>query len=95
MQEDVFDPSIKQDISQRIANLDKQNAARFSSLTRQEFLEEVYRYLIFNKNQASVRDYKDLDAITNKKIAAVFGEDTTWKDKFGAHYYQPKEAITR
>ena len=39
--------------------------------------------------------YKDLDTTQNAMANLVFDSENTWKDKFGANYYRPKETITR
>jgi alpha-N-acetylglucosamine transferase len=65
------------------------------SITRQEFLDITTKYLVFNDNNYSDINYRDLDAESNKKASKVFDLNNTWKDQFGQNYFRPNEKITR
>jgi len=51
------------------------------SITRQNFLDLNYKYLVLDNNEIIEKNYLDLDDLNNKKASYVLN-DTTWKDKF-------------
>jgi hypothetical protein len=64
-------------------------------MTRLDFLNLSYKYLVFNTNGTTQKLYKDIDAQTSTKLAKIFDEQTTWKDQFGQSYFRPISVITR
>jgi murein DD-endopeptidase MepM/ murein hydrolase activator NlpD len=92
-------------------NLDKDNIARIdlslkklkeenrdknTTITRKQFLDKVYNYLVFDITGTwNSISYMDLDENYNKKISLVFDKNNTWKDQFWDNYYRPDIPITR
>ena len=83
-------------INDNLSSLKKERSSKNRSLTREKFLDLSYKYLVFDKSSISASlDYRDLDEELNMKIASIFDEGTTWKDRFWENYYRPGEKITR
>lgn len=92
-------------------NLDKENITKIDlslkklkeekrdkniSITRKDFLDKVYTYLVFDKTSTwDTIKYIDLDDNYNKKVSIVFDKKNTWKDQFWNNYYRPDIPITR
>ncbi|MCP4522999.1 MAG: M23 family metallopeptidase [Candidatus Gracilibacteria bacterium] len=73
----------------------KKQTSKYTKITRKDFLDLTYTYLVFDENKTvSVKRYKDLDDTLNNKASYILN-NTTWKDKFGENYFQPKNNITR
>jgi hypothetical protein len=73
-----------------------QTASKYKSISREDLFTLTYDYLLINKNTFnSSKNYRDLDIGLNKKVALVFDDDITWKDKFWENYFRPREKITR
>lgn len=73
----------------------KTKVKKYDKLTRKQFLDLTYKYLVFDTNiNVTLKNYKDLDNLSNVKASYVLN-NTTWKDKFGNNYYQPKNNVTR
>ncbi|QFR39215.1 M23 family metallopeptidase [Candidatus Gracilibacteria bacterium 28_42_T64] len=83
-------------INKKLSDLkaEKLSASRFRSITRQDFLDLNYKYLVLNNNKVITKKYKDLDSLNNKKASYVLS-NTTWKDKFGENYFRPNLKVTR
>ncbi len=65
-------------------------------LTRKEFLDKAYKYLVFSKNSVKISiNYSDLTKEDNIKANAIFDKNNTWRDQFGNSYFRPNEKITR
>lgn len=95
MKNNTWDPLIRKQIDHSLYLISEENPSRFNSITRKEFLEKVYSYLVFDKNAEINISYRDLDDDTNKKANTIFDENTTWKDRFGQSYYRPERNLTR
>ncbi len=96
MKEDVIDKEILAKIDNNIKELIKKRVSRFNTISREEFLDLSYKYLVFNKNNYEVSiKYRDLENKDNLKANAIFDKNNTWKDRFGDNYYRPKVQITR
>jgi len=68
----------------------------YKIITRKNFLEKSYKYLVINDNNVGISiNYKDLQDIDNKKANTIFDKNNTWKDKFGDTHFRPNEKITR
>jgi len=68
---------------------------KYDKLSRKQFLDLTYKFLVFDTNvNVKIKNYKDLDGTENLKASYVLN-NTTWKDKFGDNYYQPKNNVTR
>lgn len=76
-------------------NKEKQKANKFKTITRLDFLNLNYKYLVLDKNINSSKNYKDLDLDTNQKLTRIFDDNITWKDQFWKNYFQPITTITR
>ncbi len=83
-------------INKKLSDLkaEKLSASRFRSITRQDFLDLNYKYLVLNNNKVITKKYKDLDSLNNKKASYVLS-NTTWKDKFWENYFRPNLKVTR
>jgi hypothetical protein len=91
----TYNIDIKNKIDTKLTMLSKESSSKNETITRKEFLEKSYKYLIVNSNSKHLKTYKDLDSVLNKKASALFLNNITWKDKFGENYFQPKKKITR
>jgi hypothetical protein len=95
MKDSTWDNIIRKKIDTNITLLEKENPSKYSSITRKDFLEKVYNYLVFDNNIEISINYKDLDDTYNKKANTVFDEENTWKDQFWKIYYRPEKSLTR
>lgn len=76
-------------------NILKSQTSSAIKITRSEILTLTYEFLVFDTNtNVSLKNYKDLDNVTNIKASYVLN-NTTWKDQFGNSYFQPDVNITR
>lgn len=84
------------EVSKKLIELSKDRDNSYRQITRKQFLDKAYLYLVINdpvvSNSLSFRDLADRD---NKKINAIFDKNNTWKDQFGQTYFQPNEKLTR
>lgn len=83
-------------IQEKLNALKKQDADKYSYLSRRAFLEKATDFLVFDDviPEMSI-EYRDLNEDENKKANLVFDSDNTWRDRFGEKYYRPKEKISR
>jgi len=96
LKKEVIDPSITKKIKTNLYLIQNEKTNKYKKLTRNDFLDLVYKYLVFDKSgKSSSMDYRDLDSNGNNKIASIFDKNNTWKDKFWENYYRPKVEITR
>jgi hypothetical protein len=92
----TYEQEVINKIDEKLAQLWKEPSSKYKTITRKEFLEKSYKYLVLkNPNLKHLKTYKDLDSVLNKKASALFLNNITWKDKFGKDYFQPKKKITR
>jgi len=93
---ETYNANIKNRIDAKLKMLNKESSSKHKTLTRKEFLEKSYKYLVVNEtNLNHLKTYKDLDSELNNKASALFDKNITWKDKFGENYFQPNKQITR
>jgi hypothetical protein len=86
----------QEEIQIRINDIARAKTSKYDYLTRKDFLEKAAQMLVFDDSFPEVTiKYKDLDTTQNAMANLVFDSENTWKDKFGANYYRPKETITR
>lgn len=90
----TIDKNILAVIDSNLESIQKESVTS-KNITRKEFLDKVYTYLILNKNSQVSITYKDLENDDNKKANTIFDKSNTWKDKFWESYYQPYQNITR
>ncbi len=96
LKSDVVDIKLRKNINNNIAILKKENLSKFRPITRKDFLDKAYKYLIFNKTPVQISiEYRDLDNYENKKINTIFNKNSTWKDRFWENYYRPETNMTR
>jgi hypothetical protein len=98
MLDEVYDKESKKSIEDNLAKIkkDKSYSSRSKVISRQDFLDLNYKYLVLDKDNPNPGlEYKDLSSVTNEKVAKVFDKNTTWKDKFGKNYFKPNAKITR
>lgn len=87
--------SLKSEIAELKENLKQEQRSTFT-MTRKEFLELSYTYLVFDKHNTQIDiKYRDLDTVENNMANLIFGNDQTWRDRFGDNYYRPDFSITR
>lgn len=96
LQEQTVNPDMKSRISQNMQTLQSESAGT-EYITRQDFLDKAYKYLLLNldTNPEVSIDYIDLDDDENRKANIFFDNGYTWKDQFGENYYRPWVQITR
>ncbi len=97
IQKKVYDNQTNTTINNNLYDIKtaKLNASKSKTITRLEFLNLSYKYLVLNPAWAGKKTYKDIDEETSKKLAQIFDEKTTWKDQFGQSYFRPDSEITR
>ncbi len=95
LKKSTVDKNIIAIIDSNIDSINKENVNTFNTITRKDFLEKVYKYLVFSKTTPISITYRDLEKEDNKKANTVFDKSNTWKDKFWENYYQPTQNITR
>jgi hypothetical protein len=89
--------SVSSKIDTNIKNVNKVRSKtwKFTKISRKDFLDLTYEFLVFDTNtNVALKQYKDLDNLSNIKASYVLN-NTTWKDKFGENYFQPKNKVTR
>ncbi len=96
MKKDSISRNLKEKIDKNILELEKKRVSKFNIITREDFLDLAYKYLVFENNisQISIK-YRDLENKDNIKANAIFDKENTWKDKFWKNYYRPRINITR
>lgn len=82
-------------INDRLNRIQKEDVSKFNSITRKWFLDKVYEYLVFEDAPYVSITYKDLTNSENKKINAIFDENTTWKEQFWETHFRPEWKMTR
>ena len=97
MQDEVYDNESKQQIEENLRWVAKAKpySSKTKTLTRQEFLDLNYTYLVIDKDVKGKVEYRDIDDETSKKLANTFDQNTTWKDQFWEKYFRPEAKITR
>ena len=95
IKKETVDKNVLAIIDSNLETLNKENVSSFTSITRKDFLNKAYKYLVFNKSPQVSITYRDLEKEDNKKANTIFDKTNTWKDKFGDNYYQPNQNITR
>ena len=95
LKDNTDDSYLKNEIDTRLKQLGQENTSKFKSISRKDFLERSYKYLVFNNVSSISIDYRDLEDKDNKKANAVFDKDNTWKDKFWENYFRPEVKMTR
>lgn len=95
IKKDIIDKNIIAIIDLNIQNIEKENVSSFNPITRKDFLDKAYKYLVFNKSTQVSITYRDLEKEDNNKANTLFNKNNTWKDKFWENYYQPNQQITR
>jgi fructose-1,6-bisphosphatase len=78
----TVDKNILAVINSNLKMIEQEKIDSINSITRKDFLEKVYKYLVLNKDvQVSIK-YRDLSSDDNKKANSIFDAQNTWKDKF-------------
>lgn len=97
LEDEVYDTETKNIIEANLTKIEKAKpySSRTKIITREDFLNLSYEYLVFNTNNSWKVEYKDIDSETATKLAKIFDENTTWKDQFGESYFRPEAKITR
>jgi hypothetical protein len=78
-----------------IFTLRSESSDKFKNITRIQFFNLIYKYLIFTKKDIENIKYLDLTADLREKVWNIFDENNTWRDKFWERYFQPDKEITR
>ncbi len=95
IKKDTVDRNILSVIDTNITAINKETPSSFNPITRKDYLDKVYKYLVFNKTSQVSITYRDLENEDNKKANTIFDKETTWKDRFWEAYYQPYQHITK
>lgn len=91
----TVDRNILAVINSNIDMLNNEWPPWYTYITRKDFLDKVYKYLVFNKTSEVSIKYRDLPTVDNIKANSIFDKTNTWKDRFWDNYYQPTQQITR
>lgn len=95
--DNAMNSSISWKIDTNIKNVNKVKSKtwKYTKISRKDFLDLTYEFLVFDTNtNVALKQYKDLDNLSNIKASYILN-NTTWKDKFGENYFQPKNKVTR
>lgn len=97
MKNEVYDTETKTTIQNSIAKVEKllPFSSKTKNITRDEFLDLNYTYLVLEETNTWKIEYRDIDSDTSTKLSKIFDEKTTWKDQFGEKYFRPEATITR
>jgi len=97
MKKNSNDNNTNNEITKNISEIEKmiQNSSKTKTVTREEYLDITYKYLVFNEDNYTKVEYIDTNDELNEKLSNVFDSNVTWKDKFGEKYFRPNETITR
>lgn len=95
MKENATSNSIKKEIDSKLYLIKEENTSKFEYISRKDFLEKVYSYLIFDQEAEITINYRDLDSKVNEKANLIFDKNNTWKDQFWDNYYRPEKTLTR
>lgn len=95
IKKETSNSNTKAQVNKKLVELAKEWKWSYKEITRKAFLDKSYKYLVINDSGAVSIEYKDLQQADNKKANAIFGKDSTWKDKFWESHFQPKEVLTR
>lgn len=81
---ETTDLQLKTKINQNILALQKERTSKYNTMTREEFIEKAYEYLVFDNSVVGgvSIEYIDLDGDLNKKANVFLSKDQTWKDRF-------------
>lgn len=82
MLKNTNDTVMRNTISSRISQIQKENPTALKELTRKQFLESSVKYLSFNHTAQVQKDFLDLDETDDELANAFFGEDIGWRDSF-------------
>gem|GEM_PF-706756 len=82
IKKDTVDRNILSVIDTNITAINKETPSSFNPITRKDYLDKVYKYLVFNKTSQVSITYRDLENEDNKKANTIFDKETTWKDRF-------------
>lgn len=82
MLKNTNDTVMRNTISSRISQIQKENPTALKELTRKQFLESAVKYLSFNHTAQVQKDFLDLDETDDELANAFFGEDIGWRDSF-------------
>ena len=97
MNDNVYDNESKNIIEKNLKDIEKVKpySSRTKVLSREEFLDLNYKYLVIEDIDTWQVEYRDIDTDTSQKLSKIFDENTTWKDQFGEKYFRPEAKITR
>jgi hypothetical protein len=82
IKKDAVDKNVIAIINSNIEVINKETVSSFNPITRKDFLDKAYKYLVFNKSPQVSITYRDLENEDNKKANTIFDKTNTWKDKF-------------
>lgn len=96
MKQDAIDQDTKNKIAKNLILIRSENSSKFKTISRKDFLEKAYKYLVFDENNIWITiSYKDLSSDENEMANAFFDRENTWKDKFWENYFRPEVKLTR
>lgn len=96
LEADTIDNNVKAVIKSNIDKINREVVSKFNPITRKDFLDRAYTYLVFDKTPPQISiEYRDLESWTNSKVNTIFNKSSTWKDKFWENYYRPEIKMTR
>ncbi|NDK09661.1 peptidoglycan DD-metalloendopeptidase family protein [Candidatus Gracilibacteria bacterium] len=78
-----------------LKDLAAEPASNTTTINREEFLELTHKYLGTNIISSTGKQYRDLEAVTQSKVANLLGAQYQWKDQFGENYFQPDKTLSR
>ncbi len=95
LKDNTIDEDLKNKIDKRLAMIKKERISKYKAISRKEFIELSYKYLVFDDSKwYKLKNYRDIDEKLNKKVAKIFW-DNTWKDEFWKSYFRPNVHINK
>ena len=76
------DTTLRNEISSRISEIQREKTSAFKELTRKEFLEGAAKYLSFDDTGQVEKDFLDLDDSDDQLASAFFDDRVSWKDSY-------------
>jgi hypothetical protein len=95
MKKKEINPKILEKINIKLNNLKKEKISN-KFITRKEFLEKIYKYLIFKDINPKISiNFSDLDSKYNKIANIIFNKKYKFKEKNSLKYYKPEQKIKK
>ncbi|MCT4617561.1 MAG: M23 family metallopeptidase [Candidatus Gracilibacteria bacterium] len=79
---------------EKLKEINDKTGSKYDYLTRMDMLNLINQYIPKNYKTNAIK-YRDLTQEESVIANKIFTKDYTWKDEFGAKYFQPDQNLTR